>query len=70
MPGALHAQLASGNHDLVLNYFREEKRAKIELRKELARELGITLNRLRIKVHRIVASLQGCVFECSKAKRE
>jgi DNA-directed RNA polymerase specialized sigma24 family protein len=58
------------NHDLVLNYFREEKRAKIEYRKELARELGITLNGLRIKVHRIVASLHGCVLECLKAKSE
>lgn|SRR5262245_60891025 len=62
--------LPPGNHDLILNYLRDEKRAKIEHRKELARELGITLNGLRIKVHRIVASLQRCVFECLKAKRE
>ena len=62
--------LPSGNHDLVLNYFREEKRAKIERRKELARELGITLNGLRIKVHRIISSLQGCVLACLKTKSE
>jgi DNA-directed RNA polymerase specialized sigma24 family protein len=62
--------LPPGNYDLVLNYFREEKRAKIEHRKELARELGITLNGLRIRVHRIVAGLQNCVFECLQAKKE
>ena len=60
--------LASGTHDLVLNYFREEKRAKIDRRKELARELGMTLNGLRIRVHRIITSLQGCVLECLKVK--
>jgi DNA-directed RNA polymerase specialized sigma24 family protein len=49
-----------------LKYYQQEKRAKIDHRKELADRLGIALNTLRMRVHRIKAILQQCVGECLK----
>jgi DNA-directed RNA polymerase specialized sigma24 family protein len=52
------------NRKLVLEYYRGEKRAKINHRKLLAEQLGIPLNALRIRAHRIRAALQVCVESC------
>jgi DNA-directed RNA polymerase specialized sigma24 family protein len=57
-------QLSPGNRELVLEYYRDEKRAKIERRKRLAEKLRIAQNALRIRAHRIRATLQQCVQEC------
>ena len=56
--------LTSDNRNLILQYYREEKGAKIDNRKLLAEGLGIALNALRIRAHRIRSSLQNCVEEC------
>ena len=56
--------LAAENRDLIVAYYREEKRNKIEHRKELARRLEIPLNALRIRAHRIRAKLEECVHRC------
>jgi DNA-directed RNA polymerase specialized sigma24 family protein len=50
--------------DLVTGYFKEDKRAKIERHRELAEQRGITLNALRIRIHRILAILRVCVKRC------
>jgi len=52
------------SRDLILKYHHSEKRAKIELRKQLADGLGIPLNALRIRAHRIRTSLEECVRGC------
>lgn len=57
-------QLNLVNRELVLQYYQENKRAKIEHRKHLADRLGIAVNALRIRAHRIRRSLQNCVQEC------
>jgi DNA-directed RNA polymerase specialized sigma24 family protein len=49
---------------LVVEYYQGEKRVKINNRKRLARELGIAVNALRIRAHRIRGALQQCVEEC------
>lgn len=49
---------------LVLEYYQEEKRAKIEHRKKLADQMGIGVNALRIRAHRIRLQLQECVRQC------
>ncbi len=56
--------LAAESRELIVGYYREEKRNKIEHRKELARGLGIPLNALRIRAHRIRAKLEECVHKC------
>lgn len=57
-------QLTTSNRELVLEYYREEKRAKIDCRKQLAQKLGIPLNALRLRACRIRAALQECVENC------
>src|SRR5215210_6049422 len=57
-------QLSESNRQLVLEYYQNDKRAKIEHRKELAERLGIAQNALRIRAHRIRATLQQCVERC------
>jgi len=61
---ACMSQLPAKNRDLVLRYYQEEKRAKIDCRKQLARELGIGITALRIRAHRIRIQLQKCVEAC------
>lgn len=56
--------LTPDNRDLVLQYYREERQAKIDHRRKLAEQLGIALNALRIRAHRIRVSLQDCVRNC------
>jgi DNA-directed RNA polymerase specialized sigma24 family protein len=50
--------------DLLLAFHQEERRAKIENRKTLADQLEITINALRIKVHRIRKELETCIWSC------
>jgi len=57
-------QLPPKSRELVLQYYQQDKRAKIDNRKELADRLGIALNALRIRAHRIRSSLQVCMQEC------
>lgn len=57
-------QLTPNNRELVLQYYQQEKRAKIDHRRNLAEQMGIALNALRIRAHRIRASLQECVQSC------
>jgi DNA-directed RNA polymerase specialized sigma24 family protein len=58
------AELPHDSRALVLDYYGENGRAKIERRKELAGRLGIALNALRIRAFRIRATLQQCVRGC------
>jgi DNA-directed RNA polymerase specialized sigma24 family protein len=61
-------QLSLRNHELVLQYFQGEKRAKIDYRKKLAERLGMTPNALRIKIHRIIEVLRERVMEDLKQR--
>jgi len=56
--------LSTENRDLVVRYYQQERRAKIEHRKRLATEFGIAVNALRIRAHRIRLALQQCVQDC------
>jgi DNA-directed RNA polymerase specialized sigma24 family protein len=56
--------LPPNQRELVLEYYREHKRAKIDNRKLLALRLGIALNALRIRAFRIKSALQLCVEKC------
>ena len=50
--------------ELITQYYQEEKRAKIDHRKALAAQLGIPLNALRIRAHRIREKLEACLDDC------
>jgi len=58
------ARLADADRRLVLRYFQEEKRAKITERSALARELRISPNALRLRIHRLSQQLRDCVGDC------
>lgn len=49
---------------LILAYYRDEKQAKIDHRKELASQYGIDANALRVRAHRIRAALEKCIEAC------
>jgi DNA-directed RNA polymerase specialized sigma24 family protein len=55
------------NRYLIVNYYEEEKRAKIELRQDLADKLQIPMNALRIRAHRIRVNLEKCITTCLQA---
>jgi DNA-directed RNA polymerase specialized sigma24 family protein len=57
-------RLPLDNQNLVLRYYRDDKQAKIINRKQLADELGIAVNALRIRAHRIRVILQQCIEGC------
>jgi hypothetical protein len=59
-------KVSEANRELVLAYYRQEKRAKIDHRKELAEERGMGMNALRIRACRIRAVLQKCVEDCRR----
>ena len=58
------------NRELIVQYYEEEKRAKIDHRKRLAALLDIDLNALRIRVCRIRRNLLNCVLRCLKQEAE
>ena len=57
-------QLPPESRDMVVKYYQQERQAKIDHRKLLASELGIAVNALRLRAHRIRLILQRCVLEC------
>lgn len=57
-------RLTPENRALVMNYYQENKQAKIVHRKQLAERLGMAVNALRIRLCRVRASLQQCIETC------
>ena len=53
---------------LITQYHQGEGGAKIAKRNELARQLGIPLNALRIRAYRIRGELETCVAGCMKSQ--
>ena len=54
-------ELPRAERTLILKYFGADKREKIEQRKQMAAELGIPLNALRVRVHRILHTLSKMI---------
>ncbi|HKQ51060.1 MAG TPA: hypothetical protein VJT74_01735 [Pyrinomonadaceae bacterium] len=57
-------RLPRESRDLIVEYYQGERGKKIGHRKGIAARLGIPLNALRIRTHRIRAGLEACVQEC------
>ncbi len=56
--------LVGRERDLIVGFYQGEKGVRIARRKRLAEELGISVNALRIRAHRLRVRLEGCVREC------
>ena len=62
--GRCLTELPAENRQLVLQYYQDERRDKINNRQALAERLGIPLNALRCRVQRIRDRLERCVASC------
>lgn len=56
-------RLSPLSRDLILDYHEGERRDRIENRRAMADRLGVPLNALRIRVHRIRTKLERCVHK-------
>lgn len=54
------------SRQLILEYYKDEKRGKIDHRLSLAETLGIPLNALRSRAQRVRIRLEKCVNRCTK----
>ena len=57
-------KLSTEKRELILGYYTKEKQAKIDHRTELARRMGISVETLRVRVHRIRGTLEKCIERC------
>jgi len=58
------SELSSEKRDLILAYYAKEKQAKIDHRMALARQLGVSMETLRVRAYRIRATLEECIDRC------
>jgi hypothetical protein len=61
-------KLLSRDREIILRYYIGSERAKIENRRALAQELGISVNALAIRACRIRDKLEACVRGCADRK--
>jgi DNA-directed RNA polymerase specialized sigma24 family protein len=57
-------ELPSESRGLILDYFSEAKRAKIDLHKSMAARFAMSQTALRMRIVRIKQRLRGCLEEC------
>jgi RNA polymerase sigma factor (sigma-70 family) len=57
-------KLRGDKRELILEYYAKDKQAKIDHRAEMARRLGISVDALRVKAHRIRTTLEECIKRC------
>lgn len=62
-------KLPSDRRDLILEYYRDERRSKIVRRRRMADGLGVTMNALTIRACRIRERLEQCVRTCCARSR-
>jgi DNA-directed RNA polymerase specialized sigma24 family protein len=61
--------LPTDQRQLMLEYFEDDRGAKIDSRKQIAARLGIEMNALRLRVFRISAKLEPCVRDCVAGRK-
>lgn len=54
-------ELTSDKRDLILAYYAKEKQQKIEDRARIAKQIGVSIETLRVRMCRIRASLEECI---------
>lgn len=61
-------EFSAEDRSLIVRYYSKEKTEKIELRKQMAAELGCKMDALHMRVYRIRMALKRCVDGCIKNK--
>jgi hypothetical protein len=59
-------RLEPENRELILRYYLGEQGAKIENRRVLAEQLGLTADALSIRACRVRGRLEACVSKCAE----
>lgn len=49
---------------MILRYYSAEKKAKVNLHKHMAEQLGININTLRLRIMRMKEKLEPCIERC------
>jgi len=57
-------KLSKEKRELILTYYAKEKQAKIIHRAEMARQLGVSIEALRVRMLRIRGNLEECIEQC------
>jgi RNA polymerase sigma factor (sigma-70 family) len=57
-------QLTLNNRELIKRYYQGQSNVKVNNRKQMAEQFGISLNALRNKALRIREKLESCVVDC------
>jgi RNA polymerase sigma factor (sigma-70 family) len=63
------ADMDETDREILLTYYSREKHEKIESRKEMAAELGISIETLHMRVHRLRSTLRKCMRRCKNTER-
>ena len=63
-------ELSPERRALVIEYYRDARRQRIERRRDMAKRLGITMNALSIRVSRLRAALEVSVESCRKQEQQ
>ena len=61
--------LSQNSRELILQYYSEQKQAKLAVREQMSERLEIPLNALRVRVLRIRKSLEACIRDCIARER-
>jgi len=62
------SRLPAENRELIMEYYQDEKRGRIDRRKALARRLGIQRDALANRAQRLREKLENCVLDCFRRK--
>lgn len=60
-------ELPEPDKNLVLMYYQDDKKARIEARKRLVEQMSVTSNALRVRLFRIRSTLEQCIAHCVEA---
>jgi len=61
-------RLKPDDRALIIEYYRDAKKERIDRRRAIASKLGVTMNALGIRTWRLRASLEKCVGGCRKRR--
>lgn len=62
--------LTADKRELLMAYYEKSKRAKIDARRQLATQLGVSPAALRVRLFRITTNLRECIENCMKSQRQ
>jgi RNA polymerase sigma factor (sigma-70 family) len=61
-------ELSSEQRRLILEYYAMDEQGKISHRVRIARQLGVSIETLRVRVYRIRVTLEECIEQCLDRK--